>query len=63
MAKQLEHNIRDWLVDNPDFIDNGLHVINKEHYLPNHIGSNGFKFLKNISMIIVRNLILTLLAD
>lgn len=42
MAKQLEHLIRDWLVDNPDFIENGLQVIEKEHYLPDPIGSNGF---------------------
>lgn len=42
MAKQLEHRIRDWLVDNPDFIENGLQVIEKEHYLPDPIGSNGF---------------------
>lgn len=42
MAKQLEHHIRDWLVDNPDFIENGLQVIEKEHFLPDDIGSNGF---------------------
>lgn len=42
MAKQLEHLIRDWLVDNPDFIENGLQVIETEHYLPDPIGSNGF---------------------
>ncbi len=42
MAKQLEHHIRDWLVDNPDFIENGLQVIEKEHYLSDQIGSNGF---------------------
>jgi len=42
MAKQWEHLIRDWLVDNPDFIENGLQVIEEEHYLLDPIGSNGF---------------------
>lgn len=42
MAKQVEHHIRDWLVNHPEFIEKGLQVIDKEHYLPDSIGSNGF---------------------
>lgn len=42
MSMQIEHIIRDWLVDHPEFIENGLQVINKEHYISDDIGSNGF---------------------
>ena len=39
---KVEHIIRDWLVDNIQFIEPGLEVINKEHYLPDDLGANGF---------------------
>lgn len=39
---KIEHIIRDWLVDHPDFIEEGLQVVEKEHYLPDEAGSSGF---------------------
>lgn len=39
---QVEHIIRDWLVVNLDFIEPGLQLIGKEHYLPDEMGSSGF---------------------
>lgn len=39
---KIEHTIRDWLVLHPDFIEQGLEVIAKEHYLPDEMGSSGF---------------------
>lgn len=39
---QVEHLIRDWLVLNPEFIEKGLEVIEKEHHLPDDIGTSGF---------------------
>lgn len=37
-----EATIRDYLADNLDFIESGLTLLEKEHYLPNASGSNGF---------------------
>jgi hypothetical protein len=37
-----EHIIRDWLVEHPDFIEEGLRVVEKEHYLPDDTGTSGF---------------------
>jgi len=42
MSTQIEHIIRDWLVAHPDFIEEGLQVLDKEHYLFDEIGSSGF---------------------
>ena len=42
MPNQVEHIIRDWLAVNLDFIESGLQLIEKEHYLPDEIGSSGF---------------------
>lgn len=42
MPMKPEHIIRDWLVANPDFIEQGLRVVEKEHYLPAEIGTSGF---------------------
>ncbi|RZJ90593.1 MAG: DUF91 domain-containing protein [Chryseobacterium sp.] len=42
MARQVEHIIRDWLVVNLEFIEPGLQLIEKEHYLPDEMGSSGF---------------------
>ncbi|MFZ2782873.1 MAG: endonuclease NucS domain-containing protein [Sediminibacterium sp.] len=42
MPNQVEHIIRDWLAINPDFIEPGLQLIEKEHYLPDELGSSGF---------------------
>lgn len=39
---KVEHIIRDWLVDNIQFIEPGLEIVNKEHYLPDDLGSSGF---------------------
>lgn len=39
---KVEHIIRDWLVEHPDFIEQGLRVVEKEHYLPDEIGTSGF---------------------
>lgn len=37
-----EATIRDHLADQLDFIESGLTLLKKEHYLPNILGSNGF---------------------
>ena len=42
MSTQVEHIIRDWLVVHPEFIEKGLQVVEKEHYLFDEIGSSGF---------------------
>ncbi|MCT3758328.1 DUF91 domain-containing protein [Elizabethkingia anophelis] len=42
MPNKIEHIIRDWLVDNPNFIEEGLQVIDKEHYLRDDVGTNAF---------------------
>lgn len=42
MPMKVEHIIRDWLVANPDFIEQGLRVVEKEHYLPDETGTSGF---------------------
>lgn len=42
MSNQIEHIIRDWLVEHPEFIERGLQVVEKEHYIFDEIGSNGF---------------------
>lgn len=42
MHPHVEHIIRDWLVDNLDFIEPALQLIEKEHYLFDEIGSSGF---------------------
>lgn len=42
MSTQIEHIIRDWLVAHPEFIEKGLQVVEKEHYLFDEIGSSGF---------------------
>lgn len=42
MPNQVEHIIRDWLAVNLDFIEPGLQLIEKEHHLPDEIGSSGF---------------------
>lgn len=39
---KVEHIIRDWLVENPQFIEPGLEVVDKEHYLPDDAGTSGF---------------------
>ncbi|WP_343634737.1 endonuclease NucS domain-containing protein [Fluviicola sp.] len=39
---KIEHIIRDYMVENPDFIEEGLKVVEKEHYLPDEIGTSGF---------------------
>lgn len=39
---KVEYIIRDWLVSNPDFIEQGLRVVEKEHYLPDDAGTSGF---------------------
>lgn len=39
---KVEHIIRDWLVDNIQFIEPGLEVVKKEYYLPDDAGSSGF---------------------
>ncbi|OOG76458.1 endonuclease NucS domain-containing protein [Algoriphagus sp. A40] len=39
---KVEHIIRDWLVINPQFIEPGLEVVDKEHYLPDDAGTSGF---------------------
>ena len=42
MLMKTEHVIRDWLVENPEFIEQGLRVVEKEHYLPDNAGTSGF---------------------
>lgn len=42
MSMKVEHIIRNWLVANPGFIEKGLRVIEKEHYLPDEAGTSGF---------------------
>lgn len=42
MPTQVEHIIRDWLAVNLDFIEPGLQLIEKEHHLPDELGSSGF---------------------
>jgi hypothetical protein len=42
MSNQAEHIIRDWLVANSGFIEQGLQVVEKEHYLHDKMGSSGF---------------------
>lgn len=42
MPMKVEHIIRDWLVEAPDFIEQGLRVVEKEHYLPDDTGTSGF---------------------
>lgn len=42
MPNQVEHIIRDWLVGNLEFVEPGLQLIEKEHYLPDEMGSSGF---------------------
>ncbi|WP_339700926.1 endonuclease NucS domain-containing protein [Algoriphagus aquimarinus] len=39
---KVEHIIRDWLVENAQFIEPGLEVVDKEHYLPDDRGTSGF---------------------
>lgn len=39
---KVEHIIRDWLVEHPNFIEPGLRVVEKEHYLPDDTGTSGF---------------------
>lgn len=39
---KVEHIIRDWLVENPEFIEQGLRVVEKEHYLQDDAGTGGF---------------------
>lgn len=39
---QAEHIIRNWLVANPEFIERGLQVVDKEHYLYDEMGTSGF---------------------
>ncbi|PZR28679.1 MAG: hypothetical protein DI535_05965 [Citrobacter freundii] len=42
MSTKKEHIIRDWLMNHPEFIEQGLQVIDHEHYLSDELGSNGF---------------------
>ena len=42
MSIQIEHIIRDWLAAHPEFIEKGLQVVGKEHYLFDEMGSSGF---------------------
>ena len=39
---RVENIIRDWLAANPEFIEQGLAVIEKEHHLRDTVGSSGF---------------------
>lgn len=38
----IEDKIRDFLANDLSFLENGLTVIKKEYYLPNHFGSKGY---------------------
>ncbi|WP_336664504.1 endonuclease NucS domain-containing protein [Elizabethkingia meningoseptica] len=42
MPNKIEHIIRDWLVDNPNFIEEELEVIGKEHYLHDDVGTSAY---------------------
>lgn len=42
MSIKIERIIRDWLVAHPEFIEKGLLVIEKEHYIFDELGSSAF---------------------